>query len=73
MREEVLKSGRDSILVALPLVLMLIAGVFRLDELFGASGKHPKRRGFGGGQGEDGEPLLSDPDGTPVRPRQQRR
>jgi hypothetical protein len=73
MREEMLKSGRDAFLVAAPLVLLLFIGVFRLDEVFGEARKAPKTRRFGGGQDEDGEPILSDPDGTPVLPRRQRR
>jgi hypothetical protein len=73
MREEILKSGRDAFLVAVPLVFLLFVGVFRLDELFGGSGKVSKPRRFGGGQDEDGEPILSDPDGELVPARRQRK
>jgi len=68
MREEILNSGRDAFLVAAPLVFLLFVGFFRLDELFGSSGKVSKRRRFGGGQDKDGEPLLFDPDGEPMPP-----
>ena len=73
MRDEILKSGRDGFLVAVPLVLLLFVGFFRLDELFWSSGRVFKSRRFGGGQDEYGEPILSDPDGEPVPPRRQPR
>ena len=73
MRDEILRSGRDGFLVAAPLVFLLFVGFFRLDELFGSARKVSERPRFGGGQDENGEPLLTDPDGRPVPPRRQRR
>jgi hypothetical protein len=69
MRDAILKSGRDGFLVAIPLLILMFAGFFRLDELFGASAKASKPRRFGGGQDEEGEPIVFDPDGKPVLPR----
>jgi hypothetical protein len=67
MQDVILKSGRDTILVAIPFVLFLFFGLFRLDELFSRSGKKAKRPLPGGGMDADGEPFLADPDGRPVR------
>ena len=58
-----MKSGWDTVLVAVPLIGLLLGTLFRVDEIF-ASGKREMRRNRPFcGMDDDGEPLLSDPDG----------
>lgn len=65
MHDAVLKSGWDTVLVAIPFVVLLLVGFFRLDDLF-ASAKHKKdRRRPECGFDENGELLATDPDGRP--------
>ena len=66
MHDVILKSGRDAVLVAIPLLLLLFFGLFRLDELFGRSVKKPGRPLPGSGLDANGQPFLTDPDGTPM-------
>jgi hypothetical protein len=61
-------SNTDSLLVAVPMVGLLFAGFFRLDELFGKSKKPKKTRRPAVGLDEDGRPMCVDPDGQ-VSPR----
>ena len=62
-------SNTDSLLVAIPMVGLLFAGFFRLDELFGKSRKKPvKTRRPMVGLDENGRPICLDPDGQ-VTPR----
>jgi hypothetical protein len=50
-------------LVALPAFIVLLAGVFRVDELIAAP-RHPARmRRPASGLDENGRPVLFDPDG----------
>ena len=57
-------STTDSLLVAIPMVGLLFAGFFRLDELFGKSKKKPvKTRRPMVGLDENGRPMCVDPDG----------
>jgi hypothetical protein len=67
MHEMVLSSGRDAMLVAIPLLGLLLVGFFRLDSLLAAprveSLENRKRRPAPGLSAE-GEPLVSDPDGV---------
>ncbi|MDR3752162.1 MAG: hypothetical protein P4K94_11830 [Terracidiphilus sp.] len=72
MHDIPIHSNLKAILVALPMLFVLLAGFFRLDQLFAA----PKRRAAVSrpptGIDEDGAPILCDPDGRrqPVpRPR----
>jgi hypothetical protein len=56
-------SNADALLVAVPMIILLVVGHFRLDELFGKPRKvAPRRRELASVQ-EDGAVNL-DPDGT---------
>jgi hypothetical protein len=59
----VILSNTDSLLVAIPMVGILFAGFFRLDELFGKSKKPVKTRRPMVGCDENGRPICADPDG----------
>jgi hypothetical protein len=59
-----LLSNRDSLLVAIPMVGLLFAGYFRLDEVFGKpKKKQAKRRTQVAGVDREGRPICIDPDG----------
>lgn len=66
MQQEILSSGRDTMLVAVPMVALLIASFFRLDEMF-AQPKRPLRRKELCGPDKNGRTTFSDPDGR-IRP-----
>ncbi len=63
----ILQSNRDALLVAIPMISILFAGFFRLDELFGKSRKLVKRRRSMAGSDEKGRPICVDPDGRVAR------
>lgn len=68
VHDTVLKSGWDTVLVAVPFVAVLFVVFFRLDQIF-----VPPKRGGGlrrpaSGIDEHGRMLLSDPDGRPWHP-----
>jgi hypothetical protein len=70
MIEELVKPGWETFLIGIPLILILLMGVFRLDEVFMKPKKKPVRkppppRGVDG----QGREILSDPDGTAPRRR----
>ena len=69
MHETVLNSGWDTFLYALPVLLMLFVGVFRLDELFVTPRQGPRRQRPATGTDENGRQVLCDPDGRPFRPK----
>jgi hypothetical protein len=62
-------SNTDSLLVAIPMVGLLFAGFFRLDELLGKSKKQAKTRRAIVGLDEKGRPMCVDPDGRIVERR----
>ena len=68
MQVEILRSGRDTLLVAVPFVLCLVGTVFRLDGWFFKSGSRPwisyglPRHAWYAAS----EPILTDPDGKVV-------
>lgn len=68
MHETVLNSGWQTALVAVPFIFLLLVGVFRLDELFVAQRQVARVRRPITGVDENGQPLLSDPDGRPFQP-----
>jgi hypothetical protein len=63
MHDAILSSFRDTLLFGIPSLGFLIFGIFRLDELFAAPKQASKQRRPPCGMDEDGNPLLSDPDG----------
>jgi hypothetical protein len=68
LNESLITSGLDSMLVALPAFIVLLAGVFRIDELI-ATPRHAERgRRPASGFDEEGRPILFDPDGRPSDP-----
>jgi hypothetical protein len=68
MTESLLKSGRDALLLGIPLVAFLIIVCFRLDELIFRSKTNPSTRKPPPASGfdQDGLPIFCDPDGRPV-------
>ncbi|HEY3706244.1 MAG TPA: hypothetical protein VGL22_14370 [Terracidiphilus sp.] len=62
--------GFGSLLMAAPLLLVLVAGVLRLDEHIFTSNRGKKseraRRRFAVSD-QDGEEVLTDPDGRPSK------
>ena len=58
-----LNSGWLTALVAIPFLLLLLAGVFHLDEVFVTQKQEPRRQRLASGIDEDGQPILFDPDG----------
>jgi hypothetical protein len=64
----VIQSNADALLVAIPMVGMLFAGYFRLDELLGKPKKTLENRRQMSGWDKDGLPICSDPDGKQSRP-----
>jgi hypothetical protein len=68
MQETVILSSRDAILYALPLVVVLLVAMFRLDELFCARKTPPKQERDQQMHLRKGpSPMFSDPDGRPWR------
>jgi hypothetical protein len=65
LNESLLTSGLDSMLVALPAFIVLLAGVFRIDELIATPKNAERSRRPTSGFDEEGQPLLFDPDGRP--------
>ena len=57
------ESSTDGLLVAIPMVLLLIAGFLRLDELFVGRKKSSRLRRRMPGLDERGLPVCLDPDG----------
>ena len=71
MHDTALLSNMDSFLVAIPFLFFLLFGYFRLDEVVAAPKRPARIRRAPCGIDEDGQAILSDPDGrrwTPVRP-----
>lgn len=63
MGENVLTSGRDTLLVAIPLVLCLVVSIFRLDRVIALPKGSLNQRRPTCGADEFGDPILRDPDG----------
>lgn len=65
MDEPILKSGSDTLLVAIPFVMSLVGSIFRLDGLFFKSRKS-SNNSYGRpprGVTPTGEAIFTDPDG----------
>jgi hypothetical protein len=65
VHDTVLQSGLDVLFYAVPLLLALIIGFFRLDEFISSPDRKDRSRRPVAGYDTNGEPLLSDPDGRP--------
>jgi hypothetical protein len=59
----VLQSNTDTLLVAIPMIGLLFAGFFRLDELIGRTKKSTQQRRQMSGWDKDGHAVCVDPDG----------
>lgn len=73
VHEMVLKSGWETFFIAVPFLAILLMGFFRLDTLWSAPRERTRARRPASGMDQDGEPLLSDPDGRPWRARRPRK
>jgi hypothetical protein len=73
VHDTVLNSGLDTLLFAVPVLFVLLAGVFHLDEVFVTSRQGSRRPRPVSGMDENGHPMLCDPDGRPFRPRDNRK
>jgi hypothetical protein len=67
MHQTVLTSGRDAYLIGIPLILLMLIGLFRLDEAFLRPKKGPRRPPPPSGVDEKGRQIYSDPDGKTHR------
>lgn len=65
MHESMFNSGWETALIAAPFLILLVAGVFRLDELLVTQKATQKRPRAVIGTDRNGEPILCDPDGRP--------
>jgi hypothetical protein len=63
MYETILKSGWDTLLFAVPFISMLLIGFLRLDEVVAAPKRPAGHRRAVCGEDEDGQAILTDPDG----------
>jgi hypothetical protein len=69
MHDAILSTGSESLLVAAPFVLLLLIGLFRLDQVFTTGKRQGNRRQTPRGLDETGEPIFSDPDGAVAKKR----
>jgi hypothetical protein len=63
MHETILHTNWDSLLIGIPFLLMLLVGIFRLDELIVAPKRRVRRPRPASGLDADGNVIFSDPDG----------
>jgi hypothetical protein len=63
MHEAILISGRDTLLVVIPFLVLFVISLFRLDEILAAPKGGIRQRRPMCGINKDGKPALSDPDG----------
>jgi hypothetical protein len=63
VQDPILNSGWDTFAVAIPFVLLLAVGIFRLDSIFASPRCSAGPADRLGGTNEAGEPVLCDPDG----------
>jgi len=63
MHDAALHSGWDTVLVAVPFLIMLAVGFFHLDEVIYAPKSRSTHRRPPAGVDQDGLPILCDPDG----------
>ena len=65
MRDMILQSGWENVLLVIPFVGILLVNVFRLDEIIASPKRSTTARRPLSGCDENGDPLLCDPDGRP--------
>jgi hypothetical protein len=63
--DSVIKSGLDTLLIAVPFVGVLMFVMFRLDTIFASPRQTASSRRPPMGTDKQGRMLLSDPDGRP--------
>jgi hypothetical protein len=63
MDQSILISGKDTLLLAIPLLLVVLASAFRLDHFIAAPKGSQNRRRAACGVDELGEEIFCDPDG----------
>jgi hypothetical protein len=63
MDKNILMSTTDTLLIAIPFVIMLLINVFRLDQIIAAPKAALSGRQLRCGTDRFGEPILCDPDG----------
>ena len=73
MHESVLNSGWETFLYGVPVIFMLVVGVFRLDELIAAPKRGPRAQRLAVSVDENGKQMLCDPDGRPFGRRSTRK
>lgn len=73
MHELYLNSMKDTLLVAIPFLAILVLSFFRLDAIIGSSKGPANPRRPPCGIDERGEPLLVDPDGRISKPRSRKK
>lgn len=63
MNGDILISDRDTMLVVIPLIVVVLAHGFHLVHIVAAPKKPPGHQRLSWGDNELGEPILRDPDG----------
>jgi hypothetical protein len=63
MEEQLLISGKDTLLIAIPFAFILMFSILRLDQIVAAPKGALRGRRLACGLDERGEPVLRDPDG----------
>lgn len=66
-------SVRDTLLIAIPFVFILMATILRLDQIIASPKEAATGRCLACGMDEHGEPILRDPDGRLSGPARRRR
>jgi hypothetical protein len=73
MEEHLLLSGRDTFLIAIPLIVILMITMFRLDQIIASPKGVVTGRRLACGVDKLGEPILRDPDGRLSGPPRRKR
>ena len=63
MHETILHTNWDSLVIGVPFLLMLLVGIFRLDELIVAPKRRVRLARPASGLDAEGKVIFSDPDG----------
>jgi hypothetical protein len=65
VQDTILQTGWENFLVAVPFVGILVAGIFRLDEIIASPRRRHGMKRPACGCDANGRVLFSDPDGRP--------